>query len=782
MKFISHLKKYINKNLVKIITLSLFVLPFFWFMPGEIDLGGDSGRLYIYDPLKYLTSITLFPIKTMNGFDYYQPKYLYIPYVGMLLLFKTILFNSAYLLNNFLNGVVLSLGFLFTFKFFKEFGLFRNLKWDKFTLSFCSLFFILSPMTIYDFQRANFHTTSIFVYPLIFYLFLRYMNTQKLNYIIISVLITLPFSPNFGVPTIPWLFSFLPFMFFLFLVYAISNSKSKILIKGSFVWIILFLLVNFFHLYPLAYGFVSKSSEIHRIVFDDSASNAGLKYFRVIQPEIKSIYSFLNQPQYRLIGPSGNTTKVFMKYFGIIVLPLFLIYPLILIAGLLVRRFEENKEKYLYYVVWLNFLWALVLSTASLGKGAVVLYEKLFLKVPGFLMFRHFYGKFAMVYTFFYAFLLYFSLSYVIQYLLVIKKEEYIKKLLSTLFILVIFSGIPLLFGQIVNSGVPGSDVFSGKVPVSMKMDSNFTAYINEISDLEGDSRVVSFPLSMETYQVFQGKGGGVYLGPSVIAVLSGKSDFAGFYSMHNQELTNTFFRLFLQDDPSKILRFLGFMNIEYISYNSDDYIYKHFSYTPFGDFKKLFPTQGSIEKLINILDGKLVFEKGFYKLYKLEKYFLPHIYLPKKILFSNETLTDFYRNTNFENLPKEIAVFFGDNSFSEILTPPEIVFKKISPVKYKVELKNIQEPFVLVLSEPYNIGWNIYLTDKNEFLYSRHQMVNGYANSWYITPKDLNNQEEAELILEYTEYRKFYVGVIVSSISLMMCLVYLVIERVRRE
>ena len=70
-----------------------------------------------------------------------------------------------------------------------------------------------------------------------------------------------------------------------------------------------------------------------------------------------------------------------------------------------------------------------------------------------------------------------------------------------------------------------------------------------------------------------------------------------------------------------------------------------------------------------------------------------------------------------------------------------ELVFQKLSPTKYKVEITNAREPFYLVFSEQYDSRWKVFQGDINWFdaLYTKpiadelHVHVNGYANAWYI-------------------------------------------------
>ena len=55
-----------------------------------------------------------------------------------------------------------------------------------------------------------------------------------------------------------------------------------------------------------------------------------------------------------------------------------------------------------------------------------------------------------------------------------------------------------------------------------------------------------------------------------------------------------------------------------------------------------------------------------------------------------------------------------------------------------------------------------------------RHLLVNGYANSWYITPQDSDGAEDYEIIIEFQPQKLFYLGLGISLATLLGCLGYL--------
>ena len=70
-------------------------MPFFWFKPGEMDLGGDGGRLYFYDPInvvKNLGSYYVLPSATGRAEAYF----FYLPFIAFLAGIKQIV-DSSYI-------------------------------------------------------------------------------------------------------------------------------------------------------------------------------------------------------------------------------------------------------------------------------------------------------------------------------------------------------------------------------------------------------------------------------------------------------------------------------------------------------------------------------------------------------------------------------------------------------------------------------------------------------------------------------------------------------------
>lgn len=89
--------------------------------------------------------------------------------------------------------------------------------------------------------------------------------------------------------------------------------------------------------------------------------------------------------------------------------------------------------------------------------------------------------------------------------------------------------------------------------------------------------------------------------------------------------------------------------------------------------------------------------------------------------------------------------------------------YQKINPTKYIIDIDNDRLNY-LIFSERYDKGWKLSYFNNNHF------KVNGYANGWHI-----DKVGKYKLVLEYQPQKYFYYGIIVSLISIIGGLIYLI-------
>jgi len=149
----------------------------------------------------------------------------------------------------------------------------------------------------------------------------------------------------------------------------------------------------------------------------------------------------------------------------------------------------------------------------------------------------------------------------------------------------------------------------------------------------------------------------------------------------------------------------------------------------------------------------------------------------------------------------------------------PRITFMRVNPTKYRVLVEGAEEPFSLVFSESFHSGWKAYVRPtnppalakkfdsdgghdyfdgqvkegsyKNVFFdgetletwarkplaESHHSLVNGYANSWFITPDNSGGRPDYEVIIEFAPQRLFYISALISGFSLLAVLSFLLVR-----
>src|SRR5437868_5610665 len=108
-----------SKKVLIIFCAFLFFLPFFWFSQNQVDMGGDSSRLYYFDPVSYFNNMAVYGIAP-EGIRAVTPNQYFIPFLVFLIgIYK--IFHSPFILTCFINGVKVCASFLFVYLILKEF-------------------------------------------------------------------------------------------------------------------------------------------------------------------------------------------------------------------------------------------------------------------------------------------------------------------------------------------------------------------------------------------------------------------------------------------------------------------------------------------------------------------------------------------------------------------------------------------------------------------------------------------------------------------------------------
>lgn len=823
------IKKLLNP--VFLLSVILFVIPFFWFEYGEGDFGGDSSRLYFFDPGAWLLNYGLSEI-SVSDFGWHHPTYFWIPFLSFLKLLHLICWQQTHLVLASFNGLLLAVSF------FSVYLIIRDLSFEisltpvrRMGAIIGGLFFVFAPLMTYNWQKSLYSWHQIAVYPLLVWFLIKYIRERRTSYLLYSLLLTVVFAINFSIWTGPVFFSFFILVFPLLFIYAVLHQRLWWFLRGLVLGLILFALFHSWHLIPQVIAVASPSNALYQSAFSQTGKiDRGLTYFEAVRPMVKLTYNMTAFPQFYLYNRT-NVSPAFLgmlKNYGTDHLSVFFLFPLIIFAGLGLSSRDFRRPRILFFSITMLWLLSMFLMTANLfgiygPKGYAALFY-----LPGFGMFRSFYGVFLVPLVFFFALALGFAISYVLRFLTDATVQ---KTTVIVLLAIIIYGGIPLITGQVVN--VIMND--TNNLELSNRLPDDFLSILSQVKDLELDSKILTTPLTHFGYHIIQGNHGGAYVGPSPLSVLGGKQTFSGLSSFtipQSSLISPTFTMKILADrDYETIKRLFALLNIGYIFDNSNPIAYRDgFTGWPYGqDLWRAFPDNQSVREFIDQMGYQPVLQQGSFTLYSAPDSFLPHLYIPRYTVNyrSTDDLTayltaspDYDLRTAFYQTGAELAttkIETADDTFLE--------FKKINPMKYRVRIHNLRDNIPIVFSNAYHPGWKLLVsasqpsfepaagpalispvlqgTQQNQNLPDGqltealslhsidekfHQRANEYANSWWLDLDYLKNNfsdqlrarpdggYDIEMVLEFTQRQYFWAGTLLSLSTIITSIVWLLI------
>lgn len=784
------------KKVIFVICSALFILPFFWISPGQLEMGGDSNRLFLYDPASYLQVNALYGVEP-QGVGKLASNVNLLPFLVLLQFLNTI-FHSPYILMSLLNSVKLVGSFFFMYLIVAEilshhFGKEKKFHGDMAGI-LSGLFYTLSPSVGENMRSALLTHNQVFLNPMIFYLLLRLLVTHQSKYLWLTLLTTLVFSPNFSLIAPPPPFAFYPLTLLFLMLYVPFCLKKALPWKKLYIGLIFFLGIHSFQIIPAVAHIFDPSSDYYIRAFDlADGRNKALEYFNAT------------------LGLGKVVQHVFFTYSDGMHWPA-LAVPLIALTGFLLNK---KRQKALTLIA-IFFFATLFLTSANITNIGVEIYRKLFY-IPGFSMFRVFYGQWQWVHAFFYSLLFGFCLSIVFSRL----KRKYAYASSIFLAALFIISGWTFINGQILRTIHQGSKNMTSII----RMNPDYEKTLALIKALPDDGKIFNLPFNDFFYQIVPGTNNAAYIGPSPTSYLTGKRTFSGYQIIY--PFPEIFLRLAKEKNYTAIKRLFGLLNVKYILYIKDPKAFTDYYPTwPYSLFLNAVPNPQSLIEFVDSLRGELVFSKGDYILYEASKeYYLPHFYVPTKINPYDNNNDWYGKNVSFfvdtsdsdprvgyidrEQCNKLFSVEQCVNTINQDRGIPTISFKRINPIKYRIEVSGATGPFTLIFSDQFHKDWKLFISPsrpeqsavqqsyfngsvkeykhENVFLDSRtfetlgmnsipenrHVMVNGYANAWLINPEDAPGADKYEIIVEMIEQRYFYYGLGISAVSLVVFIIY---------
>jgi len=403
-----------------------------------------------------------------------------------------------------------------------------------------------------------------------------------------------------------------------------------------------------------------------------------------------------------------------------------------------------------------------------------------------------------------------------------IKSWKYLTIAVVTVTILLVIYGWQFFIGGPIRSQPKDSPSQTVKVPFY------YTELAQFLRDDYGIFRIASLPTftRQDVFVAYRWKHR--FFGVPFLSVWSEKPVLRPLYPM-SRGVVNPLFDVamhpnqdIISQDTWKLL--LRMANVRYVTLHKDtDWEYLRRNDTKLnGQRIYKFVAESPYLKKIGIF-GKV-------ELYELNSQaFLPLIYptaTPILVKGSLDDMLDVVASDNFT--VGNNALFFSNQTSKsqwEFLEKyreeqsnyiPTITFQKINPTRYEVKVESASRPFFLVFSESYYPGWKAYVENEPfkfdkviaeydnmgvrearhdmrftpsdiSYLFGKpiseanHFLVNGYANAWYIDPKEVGKQDFT-LTLYFLPQSYFYIGLIISGLTLLGCVGYLVFDWRRRR
>lgn len=128
-----------------------------------------------------------------------------------------------------------------------------------------------------------------------------------------------------------------------------------------------------------------------------------------------------------------------------------------------------------------------------------------------------------------------------------------------------------------------------------------------------------------------------------------------------------------------------------------------------------------------------------------------------------------------------------------QIAPPGSVQVRKLKNYAYHVTWRSVRGDFLMTFLQSYHSGWKLYAGGADYHWYSTlfarpieaaHYRADGYANAWWITPDQLcrgttrchrndDGSYDLEMLVEFTPQRFFYLGLLISILTLLGCLSY---------
>lgn len=745
-----------------LVIILFFLLPYYIF-DGKLFLGGDDTRLLYSYPREFIVNNTFFSWHNISSVGIMSTDQFILPLISIWA-FLSYFISSKVVLLNLAFSLPFILGFVFFQKLVKE--LFEFKEKDSLGVLLGALFYVMSPILIIN-QMFIFLTAIWFIgsIPLGVYLFIRYLKTSKFKYVYLASICFIIFSNLLY--SIPWLAGFLlPLFIGLITISPFFRKQQIIFFLKRFI--IFFSFIAITQSYWLI-GFVSSYFITDANSFAQKFVSKG--FIDTFTPTVMStatgniLYPILGLFHRQItVDFNWHLSNVFSNYYDHIIV-FNLIFIFVILIGIIMRKkVLDKKQNITYLFIFISFIYSLFLFTVNIGPLKDVFL--FFGNIPGFLMFRNFYDKFAVGYVIIYSILI--TISLVI-----------VRRSMSKFYIIYILFGIVVLINFMPVKAIVNSPMWNTKnVYRALNLPNEYLYFMEKIKqNVRPTNLILNLPFGTSTYSVIrEDDSNNVFVGVSPVRIFSGISDISGHYSLNYSEEANLIDQIILSKDYEKLNNILKKYNINYVMVT------------------KNIPEE---------VKRSWVFDKKM--LEAQDQDFIKGI-TSKKILTSSKGNYELYLKKEKNNL----------------LRAKGLTFKRISPVKYKLYIKGLNKKQELLFRDSFHGGWKLYLNKSpnkkwcnkpeinnnvyeckhdsllfekedikflwEKFIFSEtHNIKDNFLNSWFIDKDQVVNKytneyfvenNDGTIDIELTLYFKpqtyFYAGTFLSILFLIIGGVYL--------
>ena len=110
-----------------------------------------------------------------------------------------------------------------------------------------------------------------------------------------------------------------------------------------------------------------------------------------------------------------------------------------------------------------------------------------------------------------------------------------------------------------------------------------------------------------------------------------------------------------------------------------------------------------------------------------------------------------------------------GKGPNQQVEQNPEIIFSKVNPTQYNVEIV-CQKPFFLIFSESFHPGWSAYAEGRK---LKNHFVANSFANGWYV-----EKVGSYKINIKFQPQTYFRAALLISAVFSIICFMFLLVKR----